>query len=264
MAYQFTGKAAIVTGASSGIGRVVAMDLAHRGVKVALLARRLDLLEQTRADITKAGGSAIAVQCDVANSQSVEQAVREAGEKLGPVNLLVLSAGIYVRGNAQDLRMDSIRRSMDVNFYGSLHVLYSVLSGMLERESGDIAVITSVDGRKAFPLDAAYSASKFALTGFLESMRQDLRGTGVNILNVLPGRVDTPMVAHLDVPAASPKIPPQRVSNALIAGLRHRRKEVIVPWLSASTLILANTLSPSLGDWFVRVLKLAGKQKQTV
>ena len=128
---------------------------------------------------------------------------------------------------------------------------------MLERHSGHIVLMSSLDGRKGLPLDAPYVAAKFALTGYGDVLRQELHGSGVHVTTVHPGRVDTPMVAHLRFHWMSPKMPAELVASATLRAIRRGDPEVIVP-LQGYVLLLVNLFSPRFADWWVRVLHLEG------
>jgi len=131
---------------------------------------------------------------------------------------------------------------------------------MLERRSGNIIAVSTIDGKKGLPPDGVYVASKFALTGFMDVLRQELRGSGVSATTILPGRVDTPMIAHLNVPLASAKISSRSVARAIIRALRRPRAEVIIPYPGPKLLVVLGNIWAPLGDWIVRVLKLEGKE----
>jgi len=129
---------------------------------------------------------------------------------------------------------------------------------MLERGSGHIVVVSSVDGKKGLPPDTAYVASKFALNGFMDVLRQELHGSGVHVCTILPARVDTPMIENLQVPFGSRKISSDRVARSIVRAIRKNRAEVIVPYLGPKFLVVANSFSPRFGDWLVRLFKLWG------
>jgi short-subunit dehydrogenase len=132
---------------------------------------------------------------------------------------------------------------------------------MLTRGSGHIVVVSSVDGRKGLPQDAAYVSSKWAVTGFTDVLRQELHGTGVYATTILPGRVDTPMIAALRVPWVSRKISSERVAAAIVSAIRKRKAESVVPYPGPKTLIILSAISPRLGDWLVRIFRLEGKEE---
>lgn len=214
------------------------------------------------ADAARAAGALGArvqfMAADVTEHGAMEHLVDEAERQLGPVDIAVACAGQYIRAHASKLRPEQVRASLEVNFFGTLNLIFAVLPGMLARGRGHIVAVTSVDGKKGLPLDAAYCAAKFAATGFLDCMRQDLRGSGVWVSNVLPGRIDTPMIADLSVPRISAKVPAERVARAVELAVRRRRAEVIVPLAGPKALILAGACSPRFADRLIRLFRLEG------
>ena len=254
-------KVAVVTGASSGIGRATALELAREGSLVALAARTESRLEQVATVIRAMGREALVVPADVTSRDDVDRLVAETLSRWGHVDILVANAGAYVRSPVTELTVGDVERSMAVNFYGALHAVLAVQPHLLEQGDGHIVLVSSLDGKKGLPLDAPYVAAKFALAGYGDVLRQELQGRGVAVTTVFPGRVDTPLIDTLAVPEISPKIPPQAVARAIIGAIRRRKPEVIVPpraWL----LHLANVLSPRLADWAVRTLQLQGWEKR--
>ena len=256
----FSNKVAIVTGASSGIGRATALVLARQGASVALAARRGDALHELAEEIKRQGGSALAVPTDVTVKEQVEQMVRVVVERWRRVDILVVNAGAYVRGLIVDLSPDEIQRSFNVNFFGSVYCIKAVLPHMLAQKEGYIVAVTSMDGKIGLPLDAPYVSAKFALTGFFEVLRQELHGSGISVTNVLPGRVDTPFVSHLEFPWISAKISPEKVARAILAGIRKRKPIVITP-PEARLLYYINVFAPSLSDRLSRYFRLEGWER---
>jgi NAD(P)-dependent dehydrogenase (short-subunit alcohol dehydrogenase family) len=217
-------------------------------------------LETIRREVERLGSPVLAVPTDVTNPGQVCSFVEQAWSRFGSVDIAVANAGQYYRRPAVQLTVPEIRRIMEVNFYGSLHLIYAVLPKMLERRSGHIVAVSSVDGKKGLPPDTAYVSSKFALNGFMDVLRQELYDTGVHASTILPARVDTPMVQDLRLPFVSPRIPPERVARAILRAVRAKRAEVVVPYVGPMALILASTLSPRLGDFLVRRFKLEGEE----
>lgn len=185
--------AALITGASSGIGEALTRRLAAGGRPVALVARRADLLESLAAEIRRGGGRAEAYPCDVGVRDGVRRVVARCQETLGPVGLLVANAGVSENTRPGSLDAESVERILRVNFLGAVYFVEAVLPGMLERDRGRLVAVSSLAGYGGLPLTAAYSASKAAMTNFFESLRIDLRETGVGVTVVCPGYVRTPM-----------------------------------------------------------------------
>ncbi|NLG83673.1 MAG: SDR family NAD(P)-dependent oxidoreductase [Firmicutes bacterium] len=257
-------KTVIITGASSGIGRATAVEFARAGAKVVLAARNEKSLAELAAEIAPYGREVLVVPTDVTQRPQVRRLVEEALARFGRIDIFVSNAGIYHRCPVRDLRVEDGERVMAVNFYGFLHGVQEVLPHMLARKEGHIVLVSSVDGKKGLPPDGAYVAAKFAATGLAEVLRQELHSTGVHVSTVLPGRVDTPLIADLSVPWISAKIPPERVAKAILKAVRKKKAEIVVPWLGPKTLLFLNTLSPRLGDWAVRVFRLEGRERSFV
>ena len=254
------GRVAIVTGASSGIGRETALALASAGADVTLAARREPLLHRVAESIQADGAEALVVPTDVTQRADVEELVAATLARWGRVDILVANAGSYIRSAIPDLTVQAMERSMAVNFYGALHAVLAVQPHMLAQGSGHIVLVSSFDAKKGLPLDAPYVASKAALSGYGEVLRQELRPHGIAVTTVFPGRVDTPLIENLDVPRVSAKIPPATVARAIVAALRRHPPEVIIPF-QARLLELIDVISPRLGDWFVRFFALEGREK---
>ncbi len=266
MGYDFRGKVAVITGASSGIGRATALALAREGANVVIAARTADTLREVAQEIEELGCTALCVPTDVTVREQVNNLVRMATERWGRVDILVANAGVYIHRRVPDFQVEDFERSMAVNFYGVLYGVLAVLPGMLERRQGHIVIMNSIDGKKGIPTDAPYVTTKFALTGLADVMRQELRGTGVHIANIMPGRVATPMISNLRLPwiqLAGPlrSVRPEAVARAVVRAIYKRHTEVVVPKVGLA-LIYANTLSPRLADLAVRLLHLEGWETQ--
>jgi len=257
----FLNKVAIITGASSGIGRTTALALAKQGARVALVSRRGDALLELAWEINHQGSDAIVVRTDVTVKEQVEQMVREVIDHWGRVDILISNAGAYIRGPIVDLDPAEIQRSLDVNFFGGVYCVNAVLPHMLARKSGYLIFVTSMAGKIGLMNDAPYVSAKFALTGFCEVLRQELHGSGVSVTNVLPGRVDTPLISHLRFAWITAKISPEKVARAILAGIRKRKPIVILP-PQAGILYYLNVFAPSLSDRLARVFHIEGWEAQ--
>lgn len=255
---RFTDKVVIITGASSGIGRATALALAREGANIALAARREAELQAVAESIRALGRRALVVPTDVTQQAQVARLVAETLQRWGRVDVVIANAGVYVRSPVEALTVDAVERSMAVNFYGALYLVLAALPHLRAQHSGHIVLVTSMDAKKGVPPDAPYVAAKYALAGFGDVLRQELYGTGVDVSIIFPGRVDTPLIATLQVPRISAKIPPEDVARAIVGAIRRRRAEVILPF-QAFLLMYVNRLSPRLGDWVVRTFRLGGK-----
>lgn len=186
------GKVALVTGASGGIGRATAASLARAGARVAVGARRTDLLESLVSEIASAGGEAIACRLDVADRAQCDAFAAAALDKWGRIDILVNNAGIMPLSFVKNLKVDEWDRMIDVNVKGVLHCTAAVVGHMRERGSGHIVNMSSVAGRIVFPAGSVYCATKHAVTAFTEGLRQELSArSGVRVTSIEPGVVAT-------------------------------------------------------------------------
>lgn len=184
-------KNAVITGASSGIGAALARELSRRGWSVALLARRLELLDQVRATLP---GKAVSIVCDVTDAAAVDRAVRRGETELGaPFDLAVANAGVGFFGDAAKFNLAEAETMIRVNVIGMMNLFAAVIPSMVERRTGRFAGIASIAGLRGLPSAAAYSASKAAMQAFLEASRIELAPRGVRVTIVNPGFIATPM-----------------------------------------------------------------------
>ncbi len=232
---------ALVTGASSGIGAATARELAGRGARVILVARRADRLAEQVAAITGAGGQATAIEADVADPAALERLAREAVAVYGRVDALINNAGMGWPEHFDEMAPEGIERVVSVNLTAPMLLTRLLLPGMLERKRGAIVCVASVAGHIA--TDALYSATKFGVRGFALSLRRRLRGTGVNVSIVSPGFIRTEMTAGRRAPMPGPEV----VATAIANLLAHPRREVIVP-VSYRGAIAVEGLAPWVVD----------------
>jgi NADP-dependent 3-hydroxy acid dehydrogenase YdfG len=253
----FADMVVIITGASTGIGRALALQLARAGARIVLASRNREALEGLAAEIGGSAAGILVIPTDVTKLEQVAALIERTLAEWGRIDVLIANAGLYVRGPVTTLTLADFETALDVNFYGMLRPVLGVLPLMLERGGGHIVLMASVDGRKGLPLDAPYVAAKSAMRGFSGVLRQELHGTGVGVTIVYPGRVDTPMIDHLRFHPISAKIPAEAVAKATLAGIRHNRVEVVIPKL-AWALIYLDLLMPRVADWWVRFFHLQG------
>ncbi|WP_020178328.1 SDR family NAD(P)-dependent oxidoreductase [Methylopila sp. M107] len=183
-------KVAWVTGASSGIGRALALELAAAGVTVAATARRGDQLEALAA--VASAGRVHAFPGDVTDADAMAATARDIVERLGPIDLIVLNAGVFIPVSAEQFDLAAFAKMFDVNLTGTANCLAAALPAMTARRSGRVVVVASVTGYGGLPSSAAYGATKAALINMAESLKFDLDKVGVTIQVANPGFVDTP------------------------------------------------------------------------
>lgn len=197
------GRIALITGASSGIGRATALKLARGGAAVALVARRKDRLREVREDVEKAGGQALAIPADVTRRQEVEEAVERTLESYGGVDILVNNAGIMPLSSLAELRVEDWEAMVDLNIKGVLYGIAAVLPHMLARKQGHIVNVGSVAGRRPFKTGVVYSATKYAVRALSAGIHLELSATdGIRVTDIEPGVVDTELSSHIPAPEA--------------------------------------------------------------
>jgi len=253
----FQDKVVLITGASSGIGQSAALTLAKMRAKVAIASRNYEKLKELETQIQTAGYQALAVKADVSKSEDVNDLVDSVIQHWGKIDVLISNAGEYFRGNILESANEIFRKSFDVNFFGSLYAIKSVLPLMLYQKNGCIVLMNTLDSKKGIVGDGPYVTAKAALDGLGDVLRQELFGTGVRIISVYPGRVDTQMIKNIEVPWITPKISPNAVVKHMIQGIVKNRPIVVVPHAYFSLGAL-NNLFPRFMDWAYRLLRLQG------
>jgi short-subunit dehydrogenase len=248
---QLKGAVAVVTGASSGIGEAVAVGLAQRGAKVVLAARRKERLDVLADRIERAGGTALAVRCDVTDREQLASLPTVVKEAFGPCDVLVNNAGVPGGGEFAKLTYEQIERIVQVNILGVMYGTRAFLPGMMKRKHGHIVNIASLAGRFATPGASVYGASKHAVVAFSESLFYEVESQGVLVTAVNPGFVVTESFPLKDM---NPRLllTMERVAGAVVRVVR----EDIAPELSVpryiSPLQAFRVLTPPLYRWGVR------------
>lgn len=222
----------LVTGASSGIGAALARALAARGDTVGLVARRESRLDEVLADCTPTSPSSRRWVADLEDLDRAGALALEVWDALSGIDVLVNNAAIPQVCHVTKLSNAEIERQMRVNYLSPVRMTMAVLPRMLERRRGTIVNVGSVGGRLGIAREAAYTASKFALTGWSEALALDLWGTGVKVKVVTPGAIDTEIWYHPDVEPAlydGPKSPPEEVAAEMLPFLDDDRFELCTP-----------------------------------
>jgi 3-dehydrosphinganine reductase len=260
---------AIITGGSSGIGRAVARQLAARGARLSLLARRQDLLDETAGELRAAGHQVETASVDVADRDAVTAAVDRVCGVLGPCDVLVTSAGMVEPGYFSALPDEVFGQTMDVDYFGTLWPIRAVVPSMVERRSGSIVGVSSGAGLVGVFGYSAYSPAKFAVRGLLEVLRCELAPYGVRVGCACPPDTDTPQLAYEnqikppETAAISGAIKPlsaERVARSIVRGIERERFLITA---DAQTKLLARLtgLAPGLlQGMFDRTVRKAQRQ----
>lgn len=222
---------AVVTGASSGIGRAVAVDLAGRGATVVAVARRAAEVENTAEDCRRSSLDSFAVVADVSVPEDCEKVGLAVHERLGRADILVNNAGISMHKDIRHTSVEDVERVMRTNFLGAVHMMAQFLPGMLERRRGSIVNVGSVAGQIPNPKEVAYGASKAALHNWTHGLGIDLDGSGVHAGLLSPGPIDTEIWDKDETPASynGRKYPAELVAAGVARMIERELVHLTVP-----------------------------------
>jgi short-subunit dehydrogenase len=231
---SWNGKVAVITGASSGIGRLLAIQAAEKGATAVLVARNEERLRCVEREIVAAGGRTDVVPCDVADRTAVLSAAETIVGRHGRVDVLMNNAGFGHHANFIDLELDEMERLIQVNLLGSVYWTKALLPQMVARQSGWIVFVASVAGKIAVPDESVYCATKFAMLGLAASVSMEVEAQGVHVLTVCPGAVNTAffteaMIARMPPVARRTMIAPEAVAGAVMRALAAGKREITVP-----------------------------------
>jgi short-subunit dehydrogenase len=246
---SYEGLNALVTGASSGIGRLLALRMAAAGARVALVARRERELEELAEEVRAGGGEAVTLVCDVGDREEALAAAAGAVDALGSIDLLVNNAGFGHHRRFLDWDLEDMERVMRVNFLGSLYFTKALLPAMVDRGRGWLVFIASAAGRIAPADETAYAASKHAMVGLAGSLSLEVEDAGVDVLTVCPGAIRTPFfddeaLARLPAVARRQMAKPEDLVEAIIDALARGKRELTFPrWIASG--YVAQALAPS-------------------
>jgi len=186
------GKTALVTGASSGIGRAVSIAIGSQGASVGLLARSEDELEETKKQVEDAGGSAAVIPTDVTEPEQVREGVEQTAATLGGIHIVANIAGLGIFKNLEDMSVDEWDKHIDVMLRGAFLVTKYSLPHIYEQERGHVLAVTSMWAKRFCAKCTGYTGAKFGVRGLMQSLREEARPHNVKVTNIMPGTVDTP------------------------------------------------------------------------
>jgi short-subunit dehydrogenase len=244
----WTNKVVMITGASSGIGKGLAHELAARGAKLGLLARRENLLDEIVNAVRLRGGKAFAVAADVRDADAMRAAADRLRAELGPIDILIANAGIGTSSHVSQLDPIHVANVMSINLLGAANSVAAVVPQMIERGKGQLVAISSLAAYRGLAKSAAYCASKAAMSAYFESVRIDLRDTGVGVTIIHPGFIKTPLTAGRE--AHMPYL--MELNDAvkkIVSAIEKGKRSVAFPWQLA-TVVRAGLLMPAfMYDW---------------
>lgn len=250
-------KVVVITGASSGIGRALALEYAKRGASLSLAARRINLLIELKNELP--GADILIVQTDVSIESDCKNLIDSTIKHFGGIDILINNAGLSMRALFDEIELKSFKQLMDVNFYGTVYCTKYALPHLI-KSKGSLVGIISVAGHVALPARSAYSASKFAIRGFLDTIRVENRYNGLHVLVAAPGfttsEVRKSALTALGTPQGdTPRVEEKMMSAEQCAylvansiGKRHR--SLVLTFLFGKMSVFLGKFFPSMVDWF--------------
>jgi len=194
---MLTGKVAVITGASSGIGEATALAMAGEGAKLVLAARREDRLQTLAEKVKEAGGEAVVFAADLRDAATADACIEKAVEAFGRIDILVNNAGAMLLSPIDRAEPRDWQRMIEINLLSLMYASRAALIRMREQGSGHIVNISSVAGRSAAPTASGYNASKWGVNGFSEALRREAHGDGIRVTVIEPGVVATELTSHI-------------------------------------------------------------------
>ena len=247
MKYDWTQKVVLITGASSGIGRALALELGKRGARLGLTARRADELSKAAEEVARAGGQALALPADVRSGEEMKGVAERLREKFGRVDVLIANAGTTSTTSGLQLDAGEAGDVITINVIGVVNSVAAVLPEMIRRGEGHLVAISSLASYRGMPKSAAYSASKAAVSTFFESLRVDLWHSGVAVTTINPGFIRTPLTAN-----RKKKLPflieVDDAARRIVKAVERRARTYAFPWQLASLVRVIKHMPGSLYD----------------
>ena len=243
----------IITGASAGIGRETALLFAREGFRLVVAARRQDRLERLAEEIKSRGGEALSLPTDISDQDQVEHLIRATVDHFGRLDILVNNAGYGLFAKVEDTTVEELQSIFATNFAGTFYAIKAALPIMRRQPWGHIINVSSIAGKRGFPLSGAYCATKFAMNGLTESLRTELIGSGIDISLVLPVSTTTEFFDVAKNKSNRPSKPlgivqsAHQVALSILKCAKHPKAEVL-PYPPSRVLILLNSIFPSLVD----------------
>ncbi|WP_092105761.1 SDR family oxidoreductase [Pontibacter chinhatensis] len=252
-------KVVLITGGTSGIGKALAFAFGREGAKVAISGRNQQNLDQTSQELSAAGIDNLAVNADVSVEEQCQRMVQETVQKYGRLDVLINNAGISMRALFEDLDLDVLRKVMDINFWGTVYSTKYALP-YIKQVKGSIVGISSIAGYRGLPARTGYSASKFAMHGFLETLRTELLYSGVHVLLACPGFTasnirNTALAANGQQQGETPReeekmMSAEEVAERILKATIQRKRDLVMT-TQGKLAVWVNKLFPSLADKLV-------------
>ena len=244
----WSNKVVMITGASSGIGRGIALEIAARGANLGLLARREELLNEIADQARAQGVKAISVAVDVRDAKAVREAADRLRRELGPIDVMIANAGIGTANHILRLTPEHAANVININVLGAVNSVAAVLPEMTQRKQGRLVAISSLAAYRGLAKSAAYCASKAALSSYFESLRIDLRHSGVGVTTIHPGFIKTDLTA-----GRAAKMPYlmelDHAVKKIVSAIEREKKTYAFPWQLATIVRASMFMPPAMYDW---------------
>ena len=254
---SFTNRVVLITGAASGIGRQLALDLAAEGAVIAAIDRDAVALGKFAVELQAQAQRVATAVADVTDLAGLRNAVAQLEAQLGPTDILIASAGIGRETSALDFNAEAVRAMIDVNLTGVVNSIDAVLAGMRQRRRGHLVALSSLASYRGIPRMAAYCASKAGVNALMDALRVELRPLGIRCTTICPGWIKTPLTAHLKLPGLR-MMEVRDAAKLMIDAIRWQRPVVAFPPHLLWQLRLLRYLPLPLSDWMcAQLLKRA-------
>lgn len=257
-------KTVIITGASSGIGKALAYEFAKHGAQIVIAARRIEKLETIAEEISQKGIKILAVKTDVAIEADCKNLIDKTVEKFGKIDILINNAGISMRALFKDLDLSVLKRIMDVNYWSTVYCTKYAMPYLLKAK-GSTVTVSSITGYAGLPARTGYASSKFAVHGFMESLRMENYNTGLHVMVVAPGFTESEVRFHAltadgspqgDTPRKEEKLmSAEEVARRIVKAIKKRRKALVMTFEGKAMVFLRKIFPRWLDKITIGILK---------
>jgi 3-oxoacyl-[acyl-carrier protein] reductase len=259
---KIEGKTALITGASRGIGRAIALELAEQGMsQLILVARNVEGLTAVAAEIKAMGKEAIILPLDLTQTVEVNIAIAQTWKRWGPIHLLVNCAGVAHQAPFLQAKLPKVQEELSLNLMGIYSMTHVLARRMASRREGRIVNVSSLMGKIGAPTMATYSATKFAILGFTQALRTELAAYNIKVTALLPSLTETDMAKNTQRFRWVAAMTPEKVAKVLVSSLAKESPEVLVGWQSHLA-VWGNRLAPRLLEWWIQLTAPKSHRRQ--